>query len=141
MTADRLLLWLLRLNAAIVLGAAPCALLPFEWMDRVHRDLLGLGPLPDVLITRYLTRSLSLVYAMHGAVILCVTLDWTRYRPLVPVLAWLHVALGCGLVAVDLDAGVPWWWAASEGPGLAIYGTIVLLVYRRANRTRNAASG
>jgi len=134
MTADRLLLLLLRLNAAILLCAAPCALLPFAWMDAVHRDLLGLGPLPDAAITRYLTRSLSLVYAMHGAVILFVTLDWSRYRPIVPVLAWLHVALGCGLIAVDLDAGVPWWWAASEGPGLVGYGSVLLLVYRRASR-------
>lgn len=134
MTADYLLLWIIRFNAAILLCAAPCALLPFAWMDTVH-GWLGLGPLPDAVITRYLTRSLSLVYAMHGAVLLFVTLDWARYRPLVPVLAWLHVALGGTILLVDLDAGVPWWWAASEGPGLIGYAAFVLLVYQRASRT------
>lgn len=134
MTADRFLLWLIRLNAAIVLCAALCALLPFEWMDRVH-GWLGLGPLPDAPITRYLTRSLSLVYALHGAILLTVTLDWARYRPLVPVLAGLHAALGAGLILVDLAAGVPWWWTASEGPGLVGYAALVLVVYRRARRT------
>ena len=134
MTADRLLLFLLRADAAVVLCAAPCALLPFAWMDAVHRDWLGLGPLHDSPVTRSMARSLSLVYAMHGAVVLAVTLDWKRYRPLVPVLAWLHVGLGCGLLAVDLDAGVPWWWAAGEGPSLVLYGTALLVLYRRARR-------
>ena len=134
MTADRLLLWLTRLDAAVLLCAAPCALLPFAWMDAVHRDWLGLGPLPDALITRYLARSLSLVYALHGGVVLGVTLDWARFRPLVRVLAGLHVALGCGLLAVDLSAGVPWWWAVAEGPGIAAFGGVQLFLYRRASR-------
>ena len=94
MTADRALVLLLRANAAILLCAAPCALLPVAWMDAVHRDLLGLGPLPDAPLTRYLTRSLSLVYALHGAVVLAATRDWPRHRPLAPVIAGLHVALG-----------------------------------------------
>jgi len=35
MTADRVLILLLRANAVILLCAAPCALLPFAWMDAV----------------------------------------------------------------------------------------------------------
>lgn len=134
MTADRLLLWLVRLNAAVLLCALPCALLPFSWMDAVHRDWLGLGPLPDAPITRYMARSLSLVYAGHGFVALAVTLDWARYRPLVPLLAWLHVGFGLAMVAIDLDAGLPWWWVAGEGPPLAIFGILMLALYRRAAR-------
>lgn len=134
MTADRLLRLLLRANALILLCAAPCALLPVAWMDAVHRDWLGLGPLPDAVITRYMARSLSLVYALHGAVTLAVTLNWDRYRPLAPVLAGLHVAFGLAMLAVDLEAGVPWYWAATEGPGIALYGAVLLVLYRRANR-------
>ena len=67
MTADRVLFWLLRVNAGVLLLALPCALLPFAWMDAVHREALGLDSLPDSPITRYLARSLSLVYAMRGA--------------------------------------------------------------------------
>jgi hypothetical protein len=134
MTADRLLFWLLRLNAAVLLLALPCALLPFAWMDAVHREWLGLGSLPDVPITRYMARSLSLVYALHGSIVLFVTLDWGRYRPAVPFLAWLHVALGCALLAVDLDAGLPWWWTAAEGPSLVGLGILILALYRRASR-------
>src|SRR5438874_1737454 len=66
MTAERALFWVLRLNAGVLLLALPCALLPFAWMDVVHRDAPGLGPLPDLPITRYMARSLSLVYAGRG---------------------------------------------------------------------------
>jgi hypothetical protein len=134
MNSDRVLFFMLRVNAAVLLLAAPCALLPFSWMDTVHRDWLGLGPLPDAAITRYLTRSLSLVYAMHGVVVLAVTRDWRRYRPFVPVLAWLHISFGCAMLVVDFAARLPWWWTASEGPSLTAYGIAVLLVYRRASR-------
>ena len=64
MTAERLLFVLLRINAGVLLLAAPCALLPFAWMDTVHRDVLGLGSLSDILITKYMARSLSLVFAI-----------------------------------------------------------------------------
>ena len=133
MTADRLLLLLLRVNAAMLLFAAPCTLLPFEWMDAVHRDWLGLGPLPDAVITRYMARSLALTYALHGAVVLGLTRNWPRYRPFVPWLAWLHIAFGFGIVAIDLSVGAPWWWAIGEGSS-AGFGILLVLVYRRASR-------
>jgi hypothetical protein len=134
MTAERLLFRLLQVNAGILLLALPCALLPFAWMDTVHRDMLGLGSLPDVPITKYMARSLSLVYGMHGLVLLGVVRNWERYRVVVPFLAKLHIALGVGLLAVDLDAGLPWWWTMSEGPGLIGYALLVLTVNRRAQR-------
>jgi hypothetical protein len=60
--------------------------------------------------------------------------NWERYRVVVPFLAKLHIALGVGLLAVDLDAGLPWWWTMSEGPGLIGYALLVLTVNRRAQR-------
>jgi hypothetical protein len=131
MTAERLLFLLVRVNAAVLLLAAPCALLPFAWMDAVHRDALGLGSLSDIPITKYMARSLSLVYAMHGAIVLFVSLNWARLRFAVPYLAWLHVAFGCAMFAVDLDAGLPWWWVAGEGPSLVGFAVVVLAVNRK----------
>lgn len=134
MTADRLLWLLMRVDACVVLCAVPFAFLPFEWLDVVHRDWLGLGTLHDAPITHYMARSLSLVYAMHGAVVLTVTIRWREYRSLVPVLAWLHMALGCGLLFADLDAHMPWWWIGAEGPGLVAFGLVKLFLYKRAAR-------
>ncbi|QJW99707.1 hypothetical protein [Frigoriglobus tundricola] len=133
MTADRALLFLFRVNAAVLLVAAPCALLPFAWMDAAHHRL-GLGPLAGSPLVRYLTRSLSLLYAMHGAVLLTVTLDWVRYRPLAPVIAWLHIGFGCAMLVVALDSELPVWWAVGEGPSLVLYSSVQLVLYRRATR-------
>jgi hypothetical protein len=138
-TADRFLWYLMRIDALVVLCAVPCAILPFGYMETVHRDWLGLGPLPDVPITRYLARSLSLVYALHGAVLFTITARWVQYRSMVAVLAWLHIAFGFGLLGADLDAGVPWWWATAEGPGLVAFGCLKLYLYRRASRDTQSA--
>jgi hypothetical protein len=135
MTTDRLLFWLVRVNAGVLLLAAPCALLPFAWMEAIHREKLGLGSLPDVAITQYMARSLSLAYALHGAVILGVTFDWTRYRPLVPLLARLHIAFGFAMICVDLSTGMPWWWAVSEGPTIVGFAILILTVNRRVARS------
>lgn len=134
MSADRLLLWLTRFDACVVLCALPCALLPFDWMNAVHRDWLGLGALPDAPIARYLSRSLSLLYAAHGAIVLTITLRWDKHRDLMPIVAGLHVALGAGLFLTDLDARMPLWWALGEGPGVAAFGLLQLFLYRRATR-------
>ena len=129
MTAERFLLWLLRLNAAVLLLAAPCALLPFTSMAWVHREVLGLGPLPDMPIIRYMGRSLSILYATYGLITLYITISWPRYREVVPLVAWLHVAFGAAMLAVDRDAGMPWWWVAAEGPPLAIMGLVMLALF------------
>ena len=132
MTADRALLWLLRLNAAVLLCALPCLLLPFATMDTVHRELLG-EPFPDLPITRYMARSLSLLYASFGLCTLFVTLDWQRYRAAVPFIAWLHIAFGAAMFLIDLDAGLPGWWAAAEGPPLVGMGIVMVWLSRRAS--------
>ncbi|MGO8746577.1 MAG: hypothetical protein ACLQNE_11360 [Thermoguttaceae bacterium] len=64
---ERTLVLLLRLDAILLLMAMIPSMMPFEWMKEIHR-CLGLGELPDGPIMGYLTRSLSVMYAMHGAV-------------------------------------------------------------------------
>jgi hypothetical protein len=134
MTTERLLFWLVRVNAGVILLAAPCALLPFAWMDAIHREAFGLGALPDIPMTQYMARSLCLAYALHGAVILSVTFDWARYRPLVPLLARLHIGFGCAMLVVDWQSGLPWWWMLAEGPTIIGFGLLILAVNRRANQ-------
>lgn len=134
MNWDRLLFRLVRINAAILLLAAPCALLPVVWMERIHGELLGPGSFPDAPITRYLARSLCLVYAMHGVVVLAASFDWPRYRSLVPFLALVHMGYGCSMALQDMASGMPWWWTLAEGPTITGYGVVVFLVARKANR-------
>jgi hypothetical protein len=36
------------------------------------------------------------------------------------------------LLGVDLAAGMPWWWSASEGPGGVVFGALLFVLARPA---------
>jgi hypothetical protein len=61
---------------------------------RIPGDYPARPQLPDLPITGYLTRSLSLMYAMHGAIVLLLSSDVRRFLPVVKVLAVLTILLG-----------------------------------------------
>ena len=131
-SADRLLQWLLRFVGGIELCAIPFILVPMSWMAEVHASLLGLGPMPQAPIVEYMARTLSLLYAVHGAVVFRVSFDLVRFRPFVGFLGALHTAVGLCIIGIDLAAGLPWWWVLGEGPGIAVGGLLVLLLNRMA---------
>jgi hypothetical protein len=128
---DVALKWLLRLIGGVELCAIPFLLFPFTWMNHVHDRVLGLGPLPNAPIVEYMARSLSALYAVHGAVVFRLSFDVTRFRPLIVFLGWLHLALGLTVLAIDYTAGLPWWWVMGEGPGIAVGGVAILILSRR----------
>jgi hypothetical protein len=131
---EKLLTLLLRVSAAVTLLAFPCALLPVSWMDWTHQQL-GLGELPRDPIVIYMARSLSLLYGMHGAVTLALSLDVRRYLPVIRVMAVLMVLFAGAMVLVDRDAGLRWYWVAGEGPSLGIfYGLIAWCAFRVPDR-------
>jgi hypothetical protein len=37
------------------------------------------------------------------------------------------------LLGVDLAAGMPWWWSASEGPGGVVFGALLFVLARPAH--------
>ena len=41
-------------------------------------------------------------------------------------LGGLHLYFGVALLGVDLAAGMPWYWTAMEGPGIAVFGGVYL---------------
>jgi hypothetical protein len=114
-----------------------CAAVPIfftpDLMESFHRAL-GLGSFPDQPITIYLAKSTSMLYALHGAVILFVAFQFQRFHPWVPFLAWLHVALGIGLVYIDATSGMPWWWLAIEGPPVTSLGLVLVILYGKGIR-------
>jgi hypothetical protein len=139
--ADAALKWLLRAVGGVELLAVPFVFFPVPWMDHVHRRLLGLGPLPDGPIVEYMARSLSVLYAAHGAMVFALSFDLPRYRPLVRLVGVLHLLIGAAVLATDLSAGMPTPWVLGEGPGIAVGGALVLVLNRAAERggpgTRN----
>jgi hypothetical protein len=124
--SDYSLAVLLRLIGAAELAALAFVFAPVGWMDVVHDRFLGLGPLPPSPIVEYLARHLSALYAVHGAIIVGISMDVSRYRPLAVILGWGHVVLGLVLGWTDWSAGFSWVWALGEGTLVSCCGGLIV---------------
>jgi hypothetical protein len=131
---ERILVWILRAGGVLTALAFPMALLPVSTIAEIHA-WLGLGEYPDRPITDYLARSLSLFYGFHGVLLLVVSTDVRRYRTLVVWIAWLTVALGLALLAIDVHAELPSLWTWAEGPPVVVTGFVMLFLLRSVPRT------
>ena len=115
----------MRLAAVMLLTALIPAVMPFVWMKDIHRSL-GMGERPEGPIMGYLTRSLSAMYAMHGALLFFLSLDIRRYLPMVKFLAVLSILFGSGMLVLDFTVGMPRSWIAGEGPFIIALGGVML---------------
>src|SRR5215831_20428163 len=127
--ADQAMVILLRFVGVGALFALVSVVMPVSWMAATHR-WLGLGEMPTDPVVEYLARSVSAFYALVGALCLVVAADLERYRPLVRFLGVAFALMSLVLLGVDLAAGMPWWWSASEGPGGVVFGALLFLLAR-----------
>lgn len=130
MNRDDMLKWLLRLIGGVELLALPFVFIPFAWMQQIHEMLPGMGPLASSPLAEYLARGLSAMYALHGAVVVFVSTDVARYRPLIRFLGCVHAAFGTAIIGIDIAAGLPLWWILGEGPGIVVGGILTLWLSR-----------
>jgi hypothetical protein len=121
---EQALILLLRIGGVVTLSALGAVVMPYAWMDAIHRSL-GLGDLPDAPIVGYLTRSLSGMYAMHGALLLLLSGDVRRYLPAIRLMSLLCIAFGAGTLVLDIYVGLPPIWTASEGPSVVVLGSVL----------------
>jgi hypothetical protein len=119
------LIWLLRIFGAMATLALPTVLLPMDWMARIH-GWLGLGEFPYGGIVGYLARSLSMFYGLVGILILLLSTDVERFRPLIRYAGWGSILAGPILLGAGLAAELPRWWSWHEGPSAAAFGIAVL---------------
>ena len=131
--ADRVLTWLIRANAAILLLAAGPVFFPTELMARMHADM-GLGTFPESRLTEYLTRSAAACYAMHGAVVLLLSTDVRRYRPMIPWIYRIHLGFAATVLGIDLYSRMPAWWTVAEAGTISGVAMVILGVNRWATR-------
>jgi hypothetical protein len=129
--SDKVLVMLLRFVGVGALFALVAVFMPLSWMAATHH-WLGLGEMPTGPVVEYLARTLSAFYAVMGALCLVVAADLERYRPLVRFLGVVVALLSIVFLGVDLSAGMPWWWTASEGPGGVVFGALLFVLARPA---------
>jgi hypothetical protein len=127
--ADKALVLLLRFVGLGALFALVAVFMPSSWMAATQ-GWLGLGEMPTGPIVEYLARSLSAFYALVGALCLVMAADLERFRPLVRFLGVAFALMSVALLGVDLAAGMPWWWSASEGPGGVVFGALLFVLAR-----------
>jgi len=129
--SEKALIWLLRGFAVVLLTALIPVVMPYEWMNAIHR-WLGMGELPQAPIVGYLTRSCSALYAFHGAIVGFLSFDIRRYLPVIRCLLWLAVAFGFVLFGIDVAVGMPIYWIIGEGPFVVAMTAALLWLVRKA---------
>ena len=122
---ERILAWLLRLGGLVMLTALGAVVMPYDWMNSIHRQA-GLGELPQVPIVGYLTRSISALYALHGALLVFLASDLRRYLPVVRFLALAGAVFGALMLGLDWTVGMPLPWTVCEGPFVVLLSAVIL---------------
>lgn len=130
MSAERVLVILLRTLAAVLLLALPCACFPYSWMDAVHEGL-GMGRLPREPIVGYLARSLSAMYAVNGGLAWLLSCDVRRFAPVIRFEAVASILFGAGIYVVGALEGMPAYWVWAEGPLVVLLGVALLWLVAR----------
>ena len=127
-------IWLRLLLGIIGIGLLMATIplfFPVSWMAAIH-GWLGLGEFPETPITLYLARSTSLLYAIHGSIMLLTALKIDQLGTLVPLLGWIHVVIGLAMLGIDLSARMPWYWTAAEGVPISLAGLLLLWLWKKS---------
>jgi hypothetical protein len=131
MNTSKWLRLVLFLGGCTLTSAAVPVFFSPEYMAQIHA-WLGLGDFPNQPITIYLAKSASLLYAIHGLVLLFVAFQFKELHTIIPFLGWLHVAIGSAMIYVDNAAQMPGWWLVIEGPPVIAVGLLLIYLYWRA---------
>ena len=130
---DRLLRALIRIFGSTSALAILAVVMPYTWMDAVHRHL-GLGALPAEPIVGYLARSTSAFYALLGGLLWVLSFDLRRHQVILCYLGAAIVLFGLAILGVDLAEGLPLFWSLWEGPIDIAFGAAILWLTLRGGR-------
>ncbi len=130
-TRRRQLVWFLRVFGGLDVMALLAVVMPFSVMNGMHHSI-GLGEMPGAPLMGYLARSASMLYAFLGGLILYMSFDVERYRPLLDMTGRIVVVCGVLLIGIDVVERLPVWWICLEGPTVLGLGTVMLWLLRRS---------
>lgn len=129
-SAQTILTWLLRVMGFLASLAIIAVVMPTSWIV-AGAEWTDTAPFHDSPLTQYLTRSLSVLYALFGVLVLYIARDVRRYRDLIVFIGWLTMTLGILLTGVDFAVGMPAAWSWGEGPPTVVVGAAFVWLARR----------
>ncbi len=128
---QRALVWYLRAYAVLLLLALPALVVPTRWLAWAY-EALGLGTWSQLPLVEYLARSASAIYALVGLLVLWMSFDPPRYRPVLLLLGWVSLPGGVYLLVLDWMLDFPWWWVVLEGPVVLLSGVVLVVLARQS---------
>ncbi len=138
---DRYILLFLQVVGGISLLAFLAAVMPEHWMVETA-EVLGIDPFPASPLTFYLARNLSLLYGFVGGLLLLISFDLDRYRPLVWYVAVGTILFGVLQLVVDSMSGLPAWWTLGESISTCLrWPAAVLAAAARLEESRRTLRG
>ncbi len=129
MSIEKILTILLRITAGVLLLAIVPIFFPRALMSTISRAM-GVGELPDTAIFEYHARSLSALYAFHGAIVLFLSLDVRRRLPVIKFFAAVAVVFGIFMLSLDIYLRMPLPWIVCEGPVIIVNYAVILVLAR-----------
>ena len=120
-----------------LLVATFAVFLPVSWMSQTHR-WLGLGEFPESPIAIYLARSTSLLYAVHGFLMLYTAIHLHQFLSLAKIFGYLHIVLGLAMLGIDVTTPMPAYWTAIEGTPISLTGAAIVWLATKVNSSAAA---
>ncbi|MDC0322287.1 hypothetical protein OAL55_02865 [Verrucomicrobiales bacterium] len=134
-TAQRILVFMLRMMGVLSVAAVAAIFMPHAWMNWFH-ETMGMGELPDLPVVSYLSRSLSGFYLFFGAVVLYLARDVIRYLELIRFWARFGLVFATVSLYIDVTAKLPIWWIISEVGFLFTFFLYVSFLLKKIERAR-----
>src|SRR5437588_1996457 len=138
MNRERLLRIILRIAGTFEALAFLSAIMPRAWMELGH-EWLSMGTMPRGAVVDFMIRQASFCYGLHGLVAWLMASDTNRYHPLIRFTGWSYLIAAPAFVAIELNAGMPWFWMLGDGLGCGSFGIAVLWLSARGDAVAPAS--
>ena len=117
----------LRVIAVMQILVVGLVFVPLTWLDAWH-GWLGLGPMPDDALLRFVIRGAAFAQAGIGVLMWVMATDVVRFRPLVVACGWIYLIGGPAFYWIEVAAGMPQFWCLADGISCLFAGGMLLVL-------------
>ena len=115
---------ILRIGAVLEMAFLAVVFLPQASLNAWH-VWLGLGPMPDDAVLRYVIRGGAFAQVAIGVLLWMMARDVARFRPLILAVGIILLVCGPAFLLIDATAGMPRFWCLLDGISSLLGGGII----------------